>query len=56
MYAVFQITYISCYNMDNTALHLAHNNFEKNAKNGFSECVQNASFPLYCALAWYPPD
>ena len=44
MYAVFQTTHMPCLNMDTTALHLAHNNFENNAKVAFSELRRDEAF------------
>ena len=44
MYAVFQTTHMPCLNMDTTALHLAHNNFENNTKVAFSELRRDEAF------------
>ena len=44
LHAVFQTTHTSSYNMDNTALHLAHNSFENNAKVAFSELRKDQTF------------
>ena len=41
---MFQTTHTSSYNMDNTALHLAHNSFENNAKVAFSELRKDQTF------------
>ena len=35
---------MSCLNMDTTALHLAHNNFENNARVAFSELRRDKAF------------
>ena len=44
LFTVFQTTHTSCYNMDNTTLHLAHNGFENNAKVAFSELRKDQTF------------
>ena len=44
LHAVFQTTHMSYLDMDNPALHLAHNNFENNARAAFSELRRDEAF------------